>query len=112
MLVDPVFDVVMVNVEVFESVAFARATGVVTAHVGGFAVAGVTLHPRFTLPTNPVEVTVTVEVPLLPLLIALGDTAPTATVNAAVSVCGVYFTTKGVLGLGNVAVVVFVGSVA
>jgi hypothetical protein len=88
----------MVNIAVFESVAFASATGVVTAQVGGFAVTGVMLHPRFTLPTNPVDVTVTVEVPLLPLLIALGETAPAATVNDAVTPTGLYFTTNAVLG--------------
>ena len=60
--------------------------------VGGVAAALVTLHTKATVPEAPLEVTVTVEVPVEPRLIADGVIAPTATVNLGSS--GLNFTTK------------------
>jgi hypothetical protein len=60
--------------------------------VGGFAALVVMLHARATVPAAVVEVTVTVEVPVEPRVIADGVIAPTATVKPGSS--GLIFTTN------------------
>jgi len=68
-------------------------TGDVTEHDGAPAV-GVMLQLRGTSPAKPVEVTVTVAVPVLPRAMVLGLTAPISILNCDGSVWGEYFTTK------------------
>ena len=92
-LTEAAFAVVIVRVAVPVPPLVARFTGVVTEQVGALVV-GVTLQLRGTFPTNPVEVTVTVAVPVLPRLIVLGETAPMEIVNCDGNVVGEYFTTK------------------
>ena len=88
------FVVVIVRVAVPVAPLEARLTGdPVIEHVGAPEV-GVTLQPKGTFPTNPVEVTVTVAVPVLPRLMVLGLTAATSILNCEGSVWGEYFTTK------------------
>jgi len=88
---EPVLTVVMVRVEVTEPPAVKAPDGWPTEQVGGFA-EELTEQPRFTVPDAPVEVMVTVDVPVLPRLIEPGEIVPALTVN-----CGAfpeYLTTK------------------
>ena len=80
------FVVVMVRVAVPVAPFEARLTGdPVIEHVGALVV-GVMLQLRGTFPTNPVEVTVMVAVPVLPRAMVLGETAPIEIVNCGCSV--------------------------
>lgn len=81
----------MVRVEVTVPLA-AKAPDVgFREQVGGF-VEELTEHPKLTLPDAPVDVTVTVAVPVLPRLIAFGETAIVPIENWGA--LGEYLTTK------------------
>jgi len=82
---DPVLTVVMVRVEVTVPLAVKLPEVGLSEQVGGLA-AELTKQPRFTVPDAPEELTVTVDVPVLPRLIEPGEMVPALIVN-----CGAFF---------------------
>src|SRR5579864_1524891 len=71
-LAEPVLTVVMVSVAVTLPLAASVPEGAPTEQVGGVAAVPRMAQLRLTVPLDPVELTVTVDIPLLPRLIVLG----------------------------------------
>jgi len=88
---EPVLTVVTVRVDVTVPFAAKAPDAGFREHVGGFA-EELTEHPKLTLPEAPEDVTVTVAVPVLPRLIAFGETVIVPIENWAAT--GEYLTTK------------------
>jgi len=88
---EPVLTVVMVSIEVTVPLADRAPDVGLSEQVGGFA-EELTTQPRFTVPEAPVDVTVTVDVPVLPRLIELGVMVPALMENFG-ALCE-YFTTN------------------
>jgi hypothetical protein len=71
-LTEALLTVVMVSVAVTLPFAASVPEGAPTEHVGGVATDPRIAQFRLTVPLDPVEATVTVDIPLLPRLIVLG----------------------------------------